>query len=448
MSFKEFLFDIGMFYNKKKYEEMTDQDVKVAKERYINALSSGIQGNAEIFLKRDVKDIFMNGYNIDLMIIHEANHDIQIVIDPYAATQYVTKYITKNEAGTSALLKAIDEDPNHSNQMEKLNALANALDKNREVSIQEATYRILGLPMTKFSVAIKYLSTVHPDFRDGLLKSNIEELEEDESMFYNSPHDYYESRPEESNEAHVHYDYEELDEDYWHNISLSEFWSKYDIVYQKQPKMTGNIITLKNGNFIRRRNKNAILRYYLSYSNDEDLARGLLILFYPFRNESADIHSKDVKELLDENRDVIESKRSKFEKYKMMTELIDEIKGNVDNDENDDEDEQEDLEMETTSVKDIEEFNAWAKSEASKDLKYFKNFTNLCDMKSLRSSISTLNHQQRKLFDDFIERIVSTDIDENPCYLFIAGEAGTGKSHLLKVLIEAIKIVKLNPEQI
>ena len=38
---------------------------------------------------------------------------------------------------------------------------------------------------------------------------------------------------------------------------------------------------------------------------------------------------------------------------------------------------------------------------------------------------------------------MSTDLNEEPCYLFIAGEAGTGKSHLVQLLIEAVKIVKL-----
>ena len=57
--------------------------------------------------------------------------------------------------------------------MEKLNALSSVLDKHREVSCQEADYRILGLPMTKSSVVVKYLSTVHPDFRDGLLKGTL-----------------------------------------------------------------------------------------------------------------------------------------------------------------------------------------------------------------------------------------------------------------------------------
>ena len=66
-------------------------------------------------------------------------------------------------------------------------------------------------------------------------------------------------------------------------------------------------------------------------------------------------------------------------------------------------------------------------------------------MNSLRLRISTLNKQQRRLFDDFTERIVSTDINEKPCYLYLAGNAGTGKSHLLQVLIEAVKIIKMKP---
>ena len=93
--------------------------------------------------------------------------------------------------------------------MTKLNALAAVLDKHREVCIQEAVYRVLSLPMTKSSVKVKYLFTIHPNFWDGFLKGNVEELEETESMFYNSPHDYYENRPEESNEIDVIYDEEE-----------------------------------------------------------------------------------------------------------------------------------------------------------------------------------------------------------------------------------------------
>ena len=107
--------------------------------------------------------------------------------------------------------------------MEKLNKLSAVLDKHREVSLQEAVYRILGLPMTKSSVKVKFLSTIHPHFRDGLLKGNVETLSEDESIFHNSPHQYYESRPKQSNEDYVTYEEVEKVPHYWDDLSLSEF---------------------------------------------------------------------------------------------------------------------------------------------------------------------------------------------------------------------------------
>ena len=118
--------------------------------------------------------------------------------------------------------------------------------------------------MTKSSVKVKYLSTVHPHFRDGLIKGNVEDLEEEESIFHNSPHDYYECRPEESNEAGVEYDNEEQEKDYWKNLTLAKFWSKYEIAYKKVVQgSTKNMIKLQNGSCIRRRLEPAVLRYYI-----------------------------------------------------------------------------------------------------------------------------------------------------------------------------------------
>ena len=52
-----------------------------------------------------------------------------------------------------------------------------------------------------------------------------------------------------------------------------------------------------------------------------------------------------------------------------------------------------------------------------------------------------LNDQQRRFFDDFCERLICDD--EEPIYLYIAGEAGTGKSFLLKIMIEIVKYLKM-----
>ena len=452
MDFWEFLYSVGMFTNNKLLEQCTDDEKKEAKLRYLDAISASVQGTATIVLKRKVKDIFINGYNKKIMGLFKANHDIQICIDMYAAAQYICGYITKNESGMSRLLKAVNEETNHGTQLDKLNALASVLDKHREVSIQEAIYRLLGLQMVKSSIKVKYLSTIHPHFRDGLLKGNIEDLDETESIFHNSPHQYYENRPDASiNQENIHYDEEELQKDYWINLCLAEFWSKYEIVYGKHPSHMKNgktkIIPLKNGKgYIRRRSKMAILRYYLNYTNDEDLARGLLVLFMPFRDELKDIHAKDVKQLLDDNEGSILRKKNIFEKYKLMNELISTItpdEKDSSTNENEDEEEEKDADIESTSVADIEDFNKWAKTQATKDLAKFKNLTSICDMNAFRLSISSLNNQQRRLFDDISERCASTDVSERPIHLFLAGNAGTGKSFLIKLLIEAIKVIRI-----
>ena len=64
---------------------------------------------------------------------------------------------------------------------------------------------------------LKFISTVHPDFRDGLLRGNLEEIETNESIFHYSPHDYYESRPVSSDDSCVNYIEEEKLKDYCHS---------------------------------------------------------------------------------------------------------------------------------------------------------------------------------------------------------------------------------------
>ena len=106
----------------------------------------------------------------------------------YACAQYIVGYLTKNESGMSKLLKAVNDQAGDISNLELLNRIAGVLDKHREVSIQEAVYRVLSLPMTKSSVIVKYLFTMPPNFRDRLLKGDIENLDDDESVFHMSPH--------------------------------------------------------------------------------------------------------------------------------------------------------------------------------------------------------------------------------------------------------------------
>ena len=88
-------------------------------------------------------------------------------------------------------------------------------------------------------------------------------------------------------------------------------------------------------------------------------------MFLPFRNEMKDIHSKDVKKLLHEKQELITSKRVQFEKYKVMTDLINQVQKDLDKNATSDDEEELQLE-ETTSAEDIEDFNTWVRSQATK----------------------------------------------------------------------------------
>jgi ABC-type dipeptide/oligopeptide/nickel transport system ATPase component len=50
-----------------------------------------------------------------------------------------------------------------------------------------------------------------------------------------------------------------------------------------------------------------------------------------------------------------------------------------------------------------------------------------------------LNPQQGSIFDDIIEQLADPDIAKTPFYLYLAGEAGTGKSYLVQTIIAAVK---------
>ena len=152
----------------------------------------------------------------------------------------------------SKLLKAVNEQGKDLSNKDLLNQLSTVLDKHREVSIQEAIYRILSLPMTKSTIKVKYISTIHPHFRDGLLRADLDSLEENDSIFHPGLHQYYENREIEC-KANVKYENFELKEGYWETITMAEFWSRYDIVYgpNKIDKETNQYlyIPLKNSLF-------------------------------------------------------------------------------------------------------------------------------------------------------------------------------------------------------
>ena len=290
------------------------------------------------------------------------------------------------------------------------------------MSIQEAIYRALGLKMSMFSDIVKFISTAHPERREGLLKSNLDDLEEDEKIFHNSIHDYYMMRP--------HGIDGEID---WDSMCLADFTSLFTL----GKKRKNGVMLQDKKTYVTKRSRSCVIRYFLKYVNEEEHYRALLILFYPFRNEMKEIHNRNVKDLYCSNMSVIEENRAKYEKHKVLLECLQEAEKNnefMNLDDSDEEDEY--IEEETTTEKDIEDFEKTIKKQAERSVaNYNAGRDEKMDEKDYLDMIRKLNANQREIFNDFCERIDSHG--EDNFYLYIGGEAGTGKSYLMKCMIEA-----------
>ena len=68
-----------------------------------------------------------------------------------------------------------------------------------------------------------------------------------------------------------------------------------------------------------------MLRYFLRQDDETELARGLCILFLPFKSELVEIHEKDPIELLATHGQVINANRSKYERNNLINEMIERL---------------------------------------------------------------------------------------------------------------------------
>ena len=77
---------------------------KVSYEDYIKALSTSKMGYA-VVLQRDIDEIYVNSYNPEWIRAWNANIDVQIALDFFSIITYIADYYSKDDSGTSDLIK-------------------------------------------------------------------------------------------------------------------------------------------------------------------------------------------------------------------------------------------------------------------------------------------------------------------------------------------------------
>lgn len=166
-----------------------------------------------VVLKRHPSERWINQYNPMILKAWRANMDLQFITDPYPCIMYITSYTMKSERAMSELLIKVAEESRGEDLKSKLRKVGSAFLNNREVSAQEAAYRLLSLPLKRASRKVLSVNTAPKEKRVSMLKpfKVLQDMDDDDdNIFCTSLLDRYASRP-----------------DVLDNMSLAEFTATY-----------------------------------------------------------------------------------------------------------------------------------------------------------------------------------------------------------------------------
>ena len=125
--------------------------------------------------------------------------DLQFILDPYACVMYIASYMLKSERSMGEFLKQVSKECVGEQIRTQLRRLGSVFLNHREVSAQEAVYRILSLPLKQLSRKVVFINTAAKEDRVSLLKpiTQIQDMEEDsEDIYQTSLIDRYSGRPD------------------------------------------------------------------------------------------------------------------------------------------------------------------------------------------------------------------------------------------------------------
>ena len=179
-------------------DEILDK-AEVTMSDYMDALEVSSKGNV-VLLKRNPSECNINNYNSSVMLAWQANMDLQFVLNAYACVMYVASYMMKTEKAMGVLLKQVAAEFRTEELKTQLRKVGSAFLTHREVSAQEAAYRILSIPMKRLSRSVVYVDTNPKHERIAVLKNKADlgKLDDDDTnVFQKSLIDRYQHRPDE-----------------------------------------------------------------------------------------------------------------------------------------------------------------------------------------------------------------------------------------------------------
>jgi hypothetical protein len=400
--------------------------------------------NKFCIFKRNSSEQKINVYNLELLVLWNANMDIQPVGSLYGIAYYIAKYVAKEEPQNiqdelKEAIQAIKEAP-PAQFARQLLLTTKIIMKNRERSAQEAAYILCGLRLKACSRTTVFVNAVLPNKRtrlvrkERILNNNYEEEDYCENLF-----DKYEKRSQ-----------------LLEHVSLAEFASEYEFCkYERENPDTDSdsnndeFLTLNdvfdNNNrqifqqigsrlTVRKRLKTAVLKTpYITLADDpNEYYYQLLVLYFPFRDESKISEGfRSIKEALLSKKHQIEQINSEshclylLKKQEELQKAIERIEFM-----------DPELSIQTT-------LNADQLSIIQDDISEIIEENNEIDrqpisQECLKNRIRELNPEQKAILDRIRHKLGSPNSEQ--AFEIIHGPGGVGKSFLAKIIIDAINL--------
>ena len=384
--------------------------------------------------------------------------DIQYVLDPYSCVAYILNYISTAERQMSHLLKATAEEAAKEGNMSAkaaMNKISMEYLFNREVSSQEATYRVCGLPLKKCSRKCLVICTGEHVTRLSLplkqlqkqCSENTDELDSDQIWMPNIV-DRYLNRPKTSA---------------MNELCLATFGSEYRVLSKTEAKKnSANMIKLNNnyGTIMKRtRTKPAIIRYakFSKETEPEKHYQSILQLFLPYyenrelkpaefdtyemfyHNGETFINNKPikVKEIIEHNRRIYDKMGKEIEENldkiiidnKIVEDAWSEMFPAVELERDENGLPLEPVETDEVELPDLIENNInMSVAIEKRNLLYYED--------EIKDLLKQLNSEQKSLYYILRQWCLDKINGKNPesFHIHLTGGAGTGKSLLTKVI--------------
>ena len=264
----------------------------VTLDDYTKSLSISKCGRS-VILKRKPSEQSVNYYSPAVLKAWEANMDIQYVVNAYACVMYIASYVLKAEKGMGELLKQAAREMEQGNTRQQLNKLGSVFLTNREVSAQEAVYRVLSIPLRRCSRSVVFINTDNKESRDALLLpfSQLQNLDDDnEDVYCKNIIDRYAARPKHCEDMCL----AQFAASYTYNRHISQDENEFaheldsDIPDDSDEITHTNVIKLQNGlGQMKKRKRKAVIRWhnFNIEKEPEKHYRSRIMLFLPWRRE-------------------------------------------------------------------------------------------------------------------------------------------------------------------